>query len=319
MGNYILKRTLLIIPTMFLVSIIVFLLQRFIPGSAVDVIEAQFIAMGQTDIDRAAIIHPLGLDVPILQQYINWIGGIITRGDFGTSMLQNKPVLDLIASRVGPTLELGFMSVIFANLFGLPLGIYTAARQGKLADTLFRPLSVLLISIPSFWLATMVMIYPVRWWGWSPSMELISFTQDPWGNFVQFAIPAVINGAVMSGVTMRMVRTQMLDVLRQDYVRTAWSKGLGEKTVIIRHSIKNAFIPVITVIGGQLANVIGGTVIMENIFNIPGMGQLALTALNDRDYPVVSAIVLLVSLVVLICNLLVDISYSWLDPRVRYQ
>lgn len=150
-------------------------------------------------------------------------------------------------------------------------------------------------------------------------MELISFTQDPWGNFVQFAIPAVINGAVMSGVTMRMVRTQMLDVLRQDYVRTAWSKGLGEKTVIIRHSIKNAFIPVITVIGGQLANVIGGTVIMENIFNIPGMGQLALTALNDRDYPVVSAIVLLVSLVVLICNLLVDISYSWLDPRVRYQ
>ena len=160
MGNYILKRTLLIIPTMFLVSIIVFLLQRFIPGSAVDVIEAQFIAMGQTDIDRAAIIHQLGLDVPILQQYINWIGGIITRGDFGTSMLQNKPVLDLIASRVGPTLELGFMSVIFDNLFGLPLGIYTAARQGKLADTLFRPLSVLLISIPSFWLATMVMIYP---------------------------------------------------------------------------------------------------------------------------------------------------------------
>ena len=227
MGNYILKRTLLIIPTMFLVSIIVFLFQRFIPGSAVDVIEAQFIAMGQTDIDRAAIIHQLGLDVPILQQYINWIGGIITRGDFGTSMLQNKPVLDLIASRVGPTLELGFMSVIFANLFGLPLGIYTAARQGKLADTLFRPLSVLLISIPSFWLATMVMIYPVRWWGWSPSMELISFTQDPWGNFVQFAIPAVINGAVMSGVTMRMVRTQMLDVLRQDYVRLV--KGIRGK------------------------------------------------------------------------------------------
>ena len=139
------------------------------------------------------------------------------------------------------------------------------------------------------------------------------------GNFVQFAIPALINGAVMSGVTMRMGRTQMLDVMRQDYVRTAWAKGLDERTVIVRHSIKNAFIPVITVIGGQLANVIGGTVILENIFNIPGMGQLALTALNGRDYPVVSAIVLLVSLVVLVCNLLVDISYSWLDPRVRYQ
>lgn len=319
MGNYVLKRVLLIIPTMILVSIIVFLLQRFIPGSAVDVIEAQFISMGQVDVDRAAIIHQLGLDVPIIQQYFNWIGGIVLHGDFGTSMLQNKPVMELISSRMPATLELGIMSVIFANLFGIPVGVYTAARQGRFADNFFRPLSILLISIPSFWLATMVMIYPVRWWGWAPSMELIPFSQDPWGNFVQFAIPALINGAVMSGVTMRMGRTQMLDVMRQDYVRTAWAKGLDERTVIVRHSIKNAFIPVITVIGGQLANVIGGTVIMENIFNIPGMGQLALTALNGRDYPVVSAIVLLVSLVVLVCNLLVDISYSWLDPRVRYQ
>ena len=227
--------------------------------------------------------------------------------------------MELISSRMPATLELGIMSVIFANLFGIPVGVYTAARQGRFADNFFRPLSILLISIPSFWLATMVMIYPVRWWGWAPSMELIPFSQDPWGNFVQFAIPALINGAVMSGVTMRMGRTQMLDVMRQDYVRTAWAKGLDERTVIVRHSIKNAFIPVITVIGGQLANVIGGTVIMENIFNLPGMGQLALTALNGRDYPVVSAIVLLVSLVVLVCNLLVDISYSWLDPRVRYQ
>lgn len=319
MGNCVLKRVLLIIPTMILVSIIVFLLQRFIPGSAVDVIEAQLIAVGQVDVDRAAIIHQLGLDVPIIQQYFNWIGGIVLHGDFGTSMLQNKPVMELISSRMPATLELGIMSVIFANLFGIPVGVYTAARQGRFADNFFRPLSILLISIPSFWLATMVMIYPVRWWGWAPSMELIPFSQDPWGNFVQFAIPAVINGAVMSGVTMRMGRTQMLDVMRQDYVRIAWAKGLDERTVIVRHSIKNAFIPVITVIGGQLANVIGGTVIMENIFNIPGMGQLALTALNGRDYPVVSAIVLLVSLVVLVCNLLVDISYSWLDPRVRYQ
>lgn len=319
MGNYVLKRVLLIIPTMILVSIIVFLLQRFIPGSAVDVIEAQLIAVGQVDVDRAAIIHQLGLDVPIIQQYFNWIGGIVLHGDFGTSMLQNKPVMELISSRMPATLELGIMSVIFANLFGIPVGVYTAARQGRFADNFFRPLSILLISIPSFWLATMVMIYPVRWWGWAPSMELIPFSQDPWGNFVQFAIPALINGAVMSGVTMRMGRTQMLDVMRQDYVRTAWAKGLDERTVIVRHSIKNAFIPVITVIGGQLANVIGGTVILENIFNIPGMGQLALTALNGRDYPVVSAIVLLVSLVVLVCNLLVDISYSWLDPRVRYQ
>lgn len=319
MGNYILKRGLLIIPTLFLVSVIVFLLQRFIPGSAVDILEAQYIAMGQVNVDRAAIMHQLGLDVPMLQQYVNWMGAILTRGDFGTSLLQGKPVLDLIASRVPATLELGVMSVVFANLFGIPVGVYTAARQGRLADNLFRPLSVLLISIPSFWLATMVMIYPVRWWGWAPSMELISFGQDPWGNFVQFAIPALINGAVMAGVTMRMGRTQMLDVLRQDYVRTAWSKGLDERTVIVRHGVKNAFIPVITVIGGQVANVIGGTVIMENIFNIPGMGQLALTALNGRDYPVVSAIVLLVSLVVLVCNLIVDISYSWLDPRVRYQ
>lgn len=319
MGNYILKRGLLIIPTLFLVSVIVFLLQRFIPGSAVDILEAQYIAMGQVNVDRAAIMHQLGLDVPMLQQYVNWMGAILTRGDFGASLLQGKPVLDLIASRVPATLELGVMSVVFANLFGIPVGVYTAARQGRLADNLFRPLSVLLISIPSFWLATMVMIYPVRWWGWAPSMELISFDQDPWGNFVQFAIPALINGAVMAGVTMRMGRTQMLDVLRQDYVRTAWSKGLDERTVIVRHGVKNAFIPVITVIGGQVANVIGGTVIMENIFNIPGMGQLALTALNGRDYPVVSAIVLLVSLVVLVCNLIVDISYSWLDPRVRYQ
>lgn len=317
MVNYVIRRILLLIPTLLLISVIIFLLLHFVPGSAVDIIEARQISTG-TYVDRAAIEHSLGLDVPIYQQYWTWLKGLL-KGDLGTSLIQGKPVAALIASRLPATVELGLMSLLFANLIGLPLGIYTAARQGKLADNLFRPLSILLISVPGFWLATMVMIYPVRWWGWSPSLQLIPFSEDPWGNLVQFAIPALINGTVMCGVSMRMGRTQMLDVLRQDYIRTAWSKGLNEGRVVVRHAAKNAFIPVITVIGGQLGNVIGGTVIMENIFNIPGMGQLLLTALNERDYPVVSGVVMLIAVAVMLCNLLVDISYSWLDPRIRYE
>lgn len=317
MSSYIAKRVLLIIPTILIVSLIVFVLQRSVPGTAIDIIQSQLALTGDT-IDRDAVMSKLGMDKPLLTQYFDWIVGIVTRGDFGTSIFQGKPVMRLIASRIPATFELGLLSIIYANLFGLPLGVLSAARQGRLTDNIIRPFSVLLISIPSFLLATIFIIYTAKYLGWAPSPKLISFIQNPWGNIVQYSIPAIINGAAMAGMTMRMSRTQMMDVVRQDYMRTAWSKGLPEKTVIVRHGLKNALIPVITVIGGQLANVIGGTVIMENIFNIPGMGQLMVEALNSRDYPIVSAIVLLISFSVLVVNVIVDISYSWIDPRVRY-
>jgi peptide/nickel transport system permease protein len=165
----------------------------------------------------------------------------------------------------------------------------------------------------------LIMIYPSIWWGWSPPMELVSFTKDPLGHLEIFIIPALINGTMMAGMSMRLVRTMMLEVMRQDYIRTAWSKGLNEKTVVIKHAVKNAFIPVVTMLGGSVATIFGGTVIMEQIFNIPGVGLLSLQSLGQRDYPVIVGIVIFMAAIVMLSNLVVDISYSWLDPRVRYQ
>lgn len=318
MINYLIRRTVLLIPTLFFVTIIVFLLVHWVPGSAVDVIEATLSQGGTVNIDRQAIMHMLGLDVPIHIQYIKWLSGIVVHGDFGNSIIQGRPVLQMVMERMSVTLELGILSLLVANVVALPLGVYMAARQDKMIDYILRVCAVILIAVPGFWIATLVMVYPVNWWGWSPSMVLIPFSKDPLGNLGMFLLPAVINGTMMAGMSIRLVRTMTLEVMRQDYVRTAWSKGLSERTVIVRHAVKNAFIPVVTMLGGSLATLVGGVVIMEQIFNIPGMGLLMLQSLNQRDYPVISAVVVLTSIVVLLGNLLVDLSYNWLDPRVRY-
>ncbi len=308
---------MLIIPTLLIVSAIVFLLCRFIPGNVVDIIEANVQSSSGSVIDRAAVEHMLGLDVPIYQQYIRWIGGIL-HGDLGVSLLTHNPVTDEILSRMPVTFELGLLAILIGAIVAIPIGIVSAIRQDSTADYAGRTFAILMISVPGFWIATCIMIYPSIWWGWSPPMELVRFTDDPMGNLAMFLLPSAIMGLASTGGTMRMTRTMMLEVLRQDYVRTAWSKGLSERLVVLRHAFKNAMIPVVTIMGYQLPVLIGGSVIIEQIFVLPGMGRLMLDSLNQRDYPVISAINLVISAFVCIVNVGVDMTYGLLDPRIRY-
>ena len=225
------------------------------------------------------------------------------------------------------------MAIIIGLVIALPVGIYSAIRQDSAADYVGRSVAIIGLATPNFWLGIMVMIYPAIWWGWAPPLELVSFTEDPLGNLAVFLVPSLILGTASSAATMRMMRTMMLEVLRQDYIRTAWSKGLKERVVIIRHTLKNALIPVVTrsagligraaaaqpLCGLQLQILVGGAVIMENIFNLPGLGRLLLDALNERDYPMVSGINLFFATGVVLLNLLIDLIYPYLDPRVRYE
>ena len=211
------------------------------------------------------------------------------------------------------------MAIVIGLLIALPVGIYSAIRQDTAADYLGRTAAVLGLATPNFWLALMVMIYPAIWWGWSPPMEWVPFPEDPLGNLGVLIIPSLILGTAMSASTMRMTRTMMLEVLRQDYIRTAWSKGLRERVVVVRHATKNALIPVVTLIGMSLPILVGGSVIIENIFNLPGLGRLMVVALNNRDYPVVSGINLFFATAVIGVNLMIDLMYPLIDPRVRYK
>ena len=317
MRGYIIRRVLLIIPTLFIVTVLVFLSVRFIPGDVIDVIQSQLNYLN-AQLDREAIEEMLGLDVPVYVQYGRWIGGILLHGTLGTPLLGGSSVEEEILARLPVTIELGVMALVIGILIALPVGIYSAVRQDTVADYAGRTAAVIGLATPNFWLAIMVMIYPALWWGWAPPMQLIRFADDPLGNLGMFLIPSLILGTGMSAATMRMTRTMVLEVLRQDYIRTAWSKGLQEKVVIVRHAVKNAVIPVVTLIGMQLPILVGGSVIMENIFNLPGLGRLLLEGLDSRDYPTVSGVNLVFATGVLGINLLIDLLYPFLDPRVRY-
>ena len=260
----------------------------------------------------------LGLDVPVYVQYGRWIGGIFLRGTLGSSLLGQGTVEEKIIRRLPVTIELGLLAILIGLVIALPVGIYSAIRQDTVADFLGRSVAIIGLATPNFWLGIMVMIYPATWWGWVPPLVLVSFTEDPLGNLSGFLIPSLILGTAAAAATMRMTRTMMLEVLRQDYIRTAWSKGLKERAVVIRHAVKNALIPVVSLIGLQLPILVGGAVIMENIFNLPGLGRLLLNALKDRDYPMVSGINLFFATGVVGINLFIDLVYAVLDPRVRY-
>ncbi len=257
--------------------------------------------------------------MPAHVQYGRWIGDILLHGSLGESLLTSYTVEEAIFDRLPVTLELGVLAIVIGLVIALPVGIYSAIRQDTAADYLGRSLAIIGLATPNFWLGVMVMIYPAIWWRWSPPLELVPFTKDPLGNLWGFLIPSLILGTASAAATMRMTRTMMLEVLRQDYIRTAWSKGLKERVVIIRHTIKNALIPVITLIGLQLPILVGGAVIMENIFNLPGIGRLLVNALNERDYPMVSGVNLFFATGVVLLNLLIDLIYPYLDPRVRYE
>ena len=319
MRAYVIRRVLLVIPTLFILSVLVFLSVRFLPGDAIDVMLDKAGWIGAVNVDREALEHMLGLDRPAYVQYGRWIGGIVLRGTLGDSLWGGEAIESKIIERLPVTLELGFLAIVIGLLIALPVGVYSAIRQDTIGDYAGRTVAVIGLAMPNFWLGVMVMLYPVIWWGWSPSIELIRFTDDPLGNLGMFLAPSLILGTAMAASTMRMTRTMMLEVLRQDYVRTAWAKGLSERVVVVRHAMKNAFIPVVTLVGLQLPILVGGSVIMENIFVLPGLGRVLLTALTDRDYPVVMGVNLCFGAVVLGVNLLIDLAYPYLDPRVRYR
>jgi peptide/nickel transport system permease protein len=316
MQIYIVRRLLALIPTLFFASLIVFVTVRLIPGSVIDLMLSQNdIAVGK---DRAQLEAALGLDRPMLVQYVRWVGGAF-RGDLGRSLWHNTPVTAQLLERLPVTFELGVLALAIALAVALPIGMYSATRQDTAGDYVTRSFSILMLAIPSFWLGTLVMVFPSMWWGWSPELKYVALRQAPLRNLAQMIVPAIILGTSLSAVTMRLTRTMMLEVLRQDYIRTAWAKGLSERPVVTRHALRNALIPVITLIGLQAPLLIGGAVIMEQIFVVPGMGLLLLEAVGQRDYPVITGVFLVLGVCVMLVNLLVDLSYGTLDPRVRYQ
>ena len=317
MRAHVIRRLLLVIPTLFILSILIFLSVRFIPGDVIDVMQGRLGGLGR--VDRAALEQMLGLDQPVYVQYGRWLGDILLHGSLGRSLMGDWLVEEKILGRLPVTIELGVLSIVIGLLIALPVGIYSAIRQDTAVDYAGRSIAILGLATPNFWLALMVMIYPAVWWGWSPPMRLITFSEDPLGNLGMFLIPSLILGTYLAAATMRMTRTMMLEVLRQDYIRTAWSKGLKERVVVVRHAVKNVLIPVVTMVGLQLPILVGGAVIIENIFNLPGLGRLMLVALNDRDFPVVAGINLVFGTAVMAINLMIDLVYAVLDPRVRYQ
>ncbi|MBI4640124.1 MAG: ABC transporter permease [Candidatus Tectomicrobia bacterium] len=314
MSRYILRRLLLVIPTLFIVSIIVFSLIRMIPGDvAVLMVENYRYAD-----DIPMLRHKLGLDKPLYEQYLTWVGNML-RGDLGESLWTRRSIVEELWNRIPVSLELGILTIIISLIIALPIGVYSALRQDTKTDYVARSFAIAGLSIPGFWLATMIVVFPAIWFRWSPPLQYVPFSENPFANLWQFAIPSLILGVERSASVMRMTRAMMLEVLRQDYIRTAWSKGLKEMVIVYRHALKNAMIPVITIIGLQIPFIMGGSVIMESIFALPGMGRFMIEVISQRDYPMLQAVNIVFATLVVFTNLLVDITYAYLDPRIRHR
>ena len=315
MAKYTVKRCLLLIPTLLLVCIIVFALLRVVPTSAVDYMVYQFRTAG-LEVTPEQVEAMLGLDKSPVTQFVEWFLGIF-RGDLGKSLFQMEDVSSIIKRCMPVTLELGILTLIFSNLISIPLGVWCAARQDSISDYVIRIISVLLLSLPVFWIATMVLVYPAQWWGYAPPMTYVSFFENPVENLRMFLVPSLVGAFTQAGMQLRTVRTMTLETMRQDYIRTCWAKGVGEKRILFTHALRNAMIPIITMIGGAVAGLIGGSVILETMFNMPGIGAQVVAALEKRDYPLVQGCVLVFSIFVMVVNLLVDLAYKWIDPRVE--
>jgi peptide/nickel transport system permease protein len=316
MAVYVTRRLLALLPTLFFASVIVFVTVRLIPGDVIDMMLSQ--SDSSNALSRAQLMAAMGLDRPMWEQYLRWVTGIV-QGDFGKSLWSGTAVSEQLAARLPVSMELGLLSMLFGLTIAVPIGVYSAVRQDSAADYLTRSAAILLLSVPSFWIGTMVVVFPSIWWGWSPPVEYTRFWDDPLQNLKHLLLPAAVLGTALSALTMRMTRTMMLEVLRQDYIRTAWAKGLDEPLVVLRHALRNALIPVVTLIGLQAPLLIGGAVIIEQIFVIPGMGSLLIEAVGQRDYPVITGLFLVFGVGVMLINLIVDLSYGVLDPRVRHR
>jgi peptide/nickel transport system permease protein len=313
MRIYVLRRLLVALPSLLIASFIVFTLPRLIPGDVVELMLEEK-AYGK---DLEELRAKLGLDRPIPVQYAAWLGAI-GRGKFGESLWTRQPVLTELGRRLPVTLTLGTMAIAVAILIGVPVGVVAAARPDGLLDFLTRSGAIFGLSVPAFVQAIVVILLPAIWWGWTPMIRFVELSQDPPTYFLQFVIPAVILGIASAAAIMRLTRGMLLEVLRQDYVRTAWAKGVGERAIVLKHAFKNAIIPVITVLGLQVAQIAGGSVVIETVFSLPGMGQLLVESILQRDYPVIQGINLVVVTTIVVINLGVDLLYAVLDPRIRY-
>jgi peptide/nickel transport system permease protein len=317
MRNYILRRLLILIPIMLGVSFLTFAMFRMIPGDAA-VLRCQ---LGCTPEVLRDLRQEMGLDRPWYQQYGDWLWDV-AHGDLGRSLTESRlPVTTELDRRLPITGELLVMTMIMALLLGIPPGVISAIRPGTPLDWLARVGSVLWLSIPSFWLGILVIAFGVSWFNWTPPQfgrGYVPFMDDPWVNLQQFFFPSLVLALAIAAAIMRLTRSSLLEVLGNDYIRTAWSKGLRERTVVMRHALKNALIPVLTIVGLQVGALIGGSVIIESVFNLNGVGKYVLEAILRRDFFVVQSVVLLFAVAFVTANLVVDILYGWLDPRIRY-
>ncbi|OGQ79784.1 MAG: peptide ABC transporter permease [Deltaproteobacteria bacterium RIFCSPLOWO2_12_FULL_60_19] len=317
MRQYILKRLLLMLPTLLGVAVMVFLLLRVVPG---DIVELKYGGTG-TFAPREAIEREreeLGLNQPLWRQFADWMWGVV-RFDFGKSMWTGRPITQEIAVRLELSLQLAVMATIVAILLSVPLGTIAALKQDTWIDYLVRIFSIAGLSIPSFWLGIVIILGFLIFFKWLPPLTFTSFWVDPKANLMQLIWPALAVGYRYSAVATRMTRSAVLEVLREDYIRTARAKGLWERVVLTRHALKNAMLPVITVIGLEFAFLIGGLVVTEQVFNLNGIGMLFVESITRRDYTMTQALVLLVSFSFIFVNFIVDLLYAWIDPRIRYQ
>ena len=312
MFAYVGRRVALMVPVLLLVSVVVFILIRAIPGDAVTLMAQDTGAQNAADL-RAK----LGLDKPVPVQYAIWLGNAL-RGDLGASFTSNDSVTTQIMRALPVTAELALLSLVIAILIGVPLGIISSIAQNTPLDYITRVFSITGLSIPAFWLGTLLIMLPAIWFRYLPPTNYTPFFENPLENLRQMILPALALGYNLSAITMRLMRSQALEVLRHDYVRTARAKGLREGAVVLRHVIRNALLPVITVLGTQAGLLLGGTVILEQIFLLPGLGRVTLFSISLRDYPQIQGNIMVIVLMVVVINLLIDLSYAWLDPRIRY-
>lgn len=313
MGSYIVRRILLMALTLFGMSIVIFLLMRIVPGDIADIL---FESAGMVDpAEKAKIIKELGLDLPLWTQYAQWIGGLF-QGDLGYSYVSEKPTIEEIGPRIPITAKLAVLALVFSALIGVPLGVISAVRQNTPLDYFLRVVSLSGLSLPSFWLGLLILMAAVRWFG-----DIPIYTSPPktlWAELALYMVPAAAVGFRASALIMRLTRSSMLEVLRQDYIRTARSKGATEQSVNYRHALRNAVLPVVTIIGIEAAFLLGGLIVTETVFNIPGVARFLVEAIRWRDYPIVQNLVLFIAVVVVVVNFIVDLAYVVLDPRIRY-
>lgn len=318
MIHYLVRRAFGVLGVLFVVSVVVFLLLRVLPGDVVVAMAATSDAPGRASNEALeAVRQRLGIDKPLYQQYLSWVTGILMHGDFGRSLATQESINVLFATRLPATLLLMAYSMTFAVLLGLPLGIMSALKRNTMLDIFARIVALTGLSIPSFWLGILILVFLAYLWGWSPPLIYSELTQDPGEHFLKMLWPSLVAGGALAAAIARMTRSTVLETLTQDYVRTARSKGLLNRVVILRHVLRNALIPVLSIMGVQVAALVGGVVVLEKVFGVPGLGTLLIDAVLKRDYTVVQSAILIATVAVVLVNFLVDVLYAQIDPRIR--